>query len=167
MGSDAVAGLQFRILGPLEVTRDGERLSPGGDRQRALLALLLVNANQLVTKERLVEELFADQPSASAVGALRVAVSRLRQALDAEGVLETQPGGYVLRVASDRLDAAQFEALHRRGRELMAAGCRRRRRGGIAAGAPRCGADRRSPTSRWSRACRERFGGSTSCDCRR
>ena len=82
-----------------------------------------MNANQLVTKERLVEELFADRPSASAVGALRVAVSRLRQALDAEGVLETQPGGYVLRVASDRLDAAEFEALHRRGRELMAAGC--------------------------------------------
>ena len=98
MGSDAVARLQFRILGPLEVTCDGERLSLGGERQRALLAVLLVHANQLVTKERLVEELFAGQPSASAVDALRVAVSRLRQALDAERVLDTQPGGYLLRV---------------------------------------------------------------------
>ena len=122
MGSDAVAGLQFRILGPLEVARDGQRLSPGGDRQRALLALLLVNANQLVTKERLVEELFADQPSEGAVNALRVAVSRLRRTLDAEGVLDTQPGGYRLHVAADQLDAAQFEALHRQGRELVAAG---------------------------------------------
>ena len=122
MGSDAVARLQFRILGPLEVTCDGERLSVGGERQRALLAVLLVHANQLVTKERLVEELFAGQPSAGAVNALRVAVSRLRQALDAERVLDTQPGGYLLRVASDQLDVARFEELHEQARGLMATG---------------------------------------------
>ena len=122
MGSDAVARLQFRILGPLEVTCDGERLSVGGERQRALLAVLLVHANQLVTKERLVEELFAGQPSASAVGALRVAVSRLRQALDAEPVLDTQPGGYLLRVGSGQLDVARFEELLEQARGLMATG---------------------------------------------
>jgi DNA-binding SARP family transcriptional activator len=122
MGSDADARLQFRILGPLEVTCEGEPLSLGGDRQRALLAVLLVHANQLVTKERLIEELFAGQPSASAVNALRVAVSRLRHALDVEGVLDTQPGGYRLHVASEQLDAARFEALHEQARELAAAG---------------------------------------------
>jgi predicted ATPase/DNA-binding SARP family transcriptional activator len=122
MGSDAVARLQFRMLGPLEVACDGERLNVGGDRQRTLLALLLVRANELVTKDRLIEELFAGQASASAVNALRVAVSRLRQTLGTEGGLQTQPGGYVLRVAADQLDAEQFEALHDQARALMAAG---------------------------------------------
>ncbi|MGZ4195075.1 MAG: BTAD domain-containing putative transcriptional regulator [Solirubrobacteraceae bacterium] len=122
MGSDAAARLQFRMLGPLEVTCDGEVLSLGGERQRALLALLLVRANQLVTKERLVDELFAGQPSATALNALRVAVSRLRQTLRTEGVLETKPGGYVLRVPSGELDTKQFEVLCEQARKLIAAG---------------------------------------------
>ena len=166
MGSGADACLQFRILGPLEVICDGVPLSLGGDRQRALLAVLLVHANQLVTKERLIEELFAGQPSASAVNALRVAVSRLRHALDVEGVLDTQPGGYRLHVASEQLDAARFEALHEQARELAAAETPPVRRRGCAKRS-RCGADRHSPTLRWSRACRQRSGGSTSCGCLR
>ena len=65
--------LQFRLLGPLEVCRDGEPLRLGGERQRALLALLLVHANELVRTEALVDQLFGGERSASVVNARCVA----------------------------------------------------------------------------------------------
>ena len=61
--------LQFRLLGPLEVCRDGEPLRLGGERQRALLALLLVHANELVRTEALVDQLFGGERLASVVNA--------------------------------------------------------------------------------------------------
>ena len=59
MRAQATASVQFRILGPLTAFRDGENLALGGERQRALLAILLVHANETVSTERLIEQLFA------------------------------------------------------------------------------------------------------------
>ncbi len=120
-------GLEFRILGSLEVWRDGEPVRLGGERQRALLALLLVRANELVSTDLLVEELFGGERSAAAVNAARVAVSRLRRLFengedDGVGVLMTRPGGYVLQSSPGQLDAALFECLLTEGRQLLSSG---------------------------------------------
>ncbi len=122
MGMD-VRTLQFRVLGPLELSRDGRPLRLGGDRQRALLALLLVRANELVSMPQLIDELFGDEPSDGAANAVHVAISRLRRVLDGPGdaILLTRPGGYVLELDGDQLDTTAFERLLEEGRELVAA----------------------------------------------
>jgi DNA-binding SARP family transcriptional activator/WD40 repeat protein len=117
--------LRFRLLGPLEVWRDDEPVPLGGERQRALLALLLLHANELVTTERLVDQLFGGDTSEGTVNALHVAVSRLRRLLgdrQEDGVLLTRPGGYLLRVQPDQVDVARFERLVEEGRRTLAAG---------------------------------------------
>ncbi len=124
MGIEVRLSTQFRMLGPLEVSHDGAPLRLGGERQRALLALLLTQANALVTTERLIEHLSGGEPSQSAANAVHVAVSRLRRVLRCgdEELLVTRPGGYVLSVGPDQLDAARFERLAEQGREAVAAG---------------------------------------------
>lgn len=94
-----------------------------GSRERALVALLAVNANRVLSPERLVDELWGSAATDGAVRALRVNVSRVRQALgDAGEVLVTHAGGYRLRVHDDMLDSARFDALVRIGRRHAAAG---------------------------------------------
>ena len=116
------------ILGPLEVEREGRPVALGGARQRALLALLLLHANQAVSADRLVEELWGEPTPARAVKRLQVAVTRLRRALDADGAdagaapLRTASGGYLLAVAPGELDADVFQARVHDGREALAAG---------------------------------------------
>jgi DNA-binding SARP family transcriptional activator len=120
--------LQLRILGPLEVVRDGESLPFRGSRERALLALLVLNANRTVPAERLIEDLWSGEPPEGANRSLRVYVSRLRQALGAAAAtVVKQPAGYVLQVAPEAVDAVRFETLVARGRD--------RARGGDHAGA--------------------------------
>jgi DNA-binding SARP family transcriptional activator len=104
--------MQFRILGPLEVA-DGESLLPlAGATQRALLALLLVNANETVSADRLIEELWGDQAPESARAALQMRVSRLRNVLGSAGELVlTRTPGYVLRLEPEQLDLYRFERL--------------------------------------------------------
>jgi DNA-binding SARP family transcriptional activator/DNA polymerase III delta prime subunit len=112
--------VEFRILGPLEVVHEGRSLALGGGRERTLLALLLLSANQVISVERLAEDLWAGRPPEGANHALRVYVSRLRKSLREAGgdeVLVTQPLGYVARVEADALDASRFEALVARGRK--------------------------------------------------
>src|ERR1043165_3501105 len=84
VATSATTDLRFRLLGPLEVLRDGEPLHLGGERQRGLLALLLLHANELVTTEQLAGQLFGADASDASVRAVRVAVSRLRRLLDDE-----------------------------------------------------------------------------------
>src|SRR6516165_7354662 len=100
--------LMFGGLGPWEVRRGGVLVRLGGVRQRALLGVLVVRANELVRVEELVDELFGEERSGVAVNAVRVAVSRLRRVLKGgdgeDGVLQSHPGGYVLRVGSEQLD---------------------------------------------------------------
>lgn len=115
MVTAATIGLRFCLLGPLEVLRDGEPLALGGERQRGLLALLLLHANELVSTEQLAEQLFGADASDASIPAVRVAISRLRRILDHDA-LTTRPGGYLLRVDPGQLDVAEFEAIVTEGR---------------------------------------------------
>jgi WD40 repeat protein/DNA-binding SARP family transcriptional activator len=124
MRAQATASVQFNILGPVTASRDGETLSLGGERQRALLAILLVHANETVSTERLIEQLFARSGSGTrtAPNAVHVAVSRLRRALGDGGgtMLLTARGGYALELEPGQLDASTFESLLEEGRGLLA-----------------------------------------------
>jgi predicted ATPase/DNA-binding SARP family transcriptional activator len=121
--------MRFGILGPLQVTGDdGRELALGGRMPRAVLAILLLRANEVVSSDRLVEELWAGAPPASATKGLHVHVSRLRRALAAshpdpgEERLVTATGGYLLRIAAEELDVQRCERLIGEGRSLLAAG---------------------------------------------
>jgi DNA-binding SARP family transcriptional activator/class 3 adenylate cyclase len=108
-------GIEFRVLGPLEVVRDGAPVVVGGQRQRALLALLLIRANEIVSIERLVDELWGEHPPKTATTSLQNAVVQLRKAIGPD-VLVTRHPGYVLKVTPEQLDLAEFESLVRRAR---------------------------------------------------
>ena len=83
----------FRVLGPLEVVVDGRSVAIGRGKQRALLALFLVNANRVVSRDRLIDDLWGERPPGTAQTALQVYVSRLRKALPS-GLLRTQGLSY-------------------------------------------------------------------------
>jgi DNA-binding SARP family transcriptional activator/tetratricopeptide (TPR) repeat protein len=102
--------LQFAILGPLEAVRDGTPVALQAMRERKLLAILLVHANEVVSTDRLVDELWGDDRPKTAIPALHNAVSRLRKALG-DTVVQTQTPGYTLGVAAEELDAGRFEEL--------------------------------------------------------
>src|SRR5439155_4226885 len=99
--------MEFRILGPLEVLSDGQALNLGGPKQRALLAMLLLRANEVVSSGRLIEALWEENPPETAEKALQVYVSQLRKLLDPER-LQTKAPGYVLRVEPDELDLGRY-----------------------------------------------------------
>jgi DNA-binding SARP family transcriptional activator/tetratricopeptide (TPR) repeat protein len=107
--------MEFRILGPLEVTADGRALDLGGHKQRTLLALLLLQANRVVSSDHLIDALWEEEPPGTAPKALQVHVSQLRKLVGRER-LETRAPGYLLRVESDELDLARFERLQKEGR---------------------------------------------------
>jgi predicted ATPase/DNA-binding SARP family transcriptional activator len=107
--------VEFRILGPLEVADGGGTLPLGRGRQRALLGILVLRANEVVSQERLVDELWGESPPATAATALHGCVSRLRRLLGPDR-LQTETPGYVLRVAPDELDLTRFRRLTERGR---------------------------------------------------
>ena len=100
--------LEFRLLGTLEVHRDGQAVPIPGRNARALLALLLIRAGEVISTDRLVHELWGEAPPRTAVASLQNAVSQLRRAL-VEDVVETRPGGYALRVDPARIDTVAFE----------------------------------------------------------
>jgi DNA-binding SARP family transcriptional activator/class 3 adenylate cyclase/tetratricopeptide (TPR) repeat protein len=107
--------MEFWILGPLEVSSDGGLLDLGGAKQRALLAMLLLDANSAVSKDRLIDALWEDDPPETAQKALQVYVSGLRKVLGKERLMTRDPG-YLLRVEQDELDLARFERLREEGR---------------------------------------------------
>lgn len=102
--------MEFRILGPLEVADDGRLLALGGTKQRALLALLLLRANEVVSQDRLIDELWGESPPESGKTALQVHVSQLRKALGPD-LIVTRPPGYVIQVGDGELDLHRFEQL--------------------------------------------------------
>ena len=99
----------IRILGPLEVEGDSGPLALGGQRQRALLAVLLLHAGRVVPTDRLIHELWGDHPPASAANSLQNAVSQLRKVLGPE-TLQTRAPGYVLLVENSSIDVGRFES---------------------------------------------------------
>ena len=117
--------LEFRILGPLEVIRGQQVLPLGSPKQRALLGLFLVHANEAIPRERLIEELWGDAAPKTVKAVLNVYLSRLRRLLadgTGEQLLLTHAAGYVLRVPPDKLDTHRFEALLEQGRREFASG---------------------------------------------
>ena len=100
--------MEFRILGPLEVVDDGRTVPLAGSRQRVLLSLLLVQANRLVSADRLIEDLWEGRPPESASKALQVYISQLRKMIGSDRI-ETQGRGYRLRIQPEEIDAVRFE----------------------------------------------------------
>lgn len=120
--------LEFRILGPLEVREENGPLDLGPAKQRALLAILLLHANEVVSSDKLIEELWAEPP-VTAHNTLQVYVGRLRKALEPErppgvpgAVLFTRAPGYGLNVAVGQVDSHRFERLVEDGRSASEAG---------------------------------------------
>jgi DNA-binding SARP family transcriptional activator len=113
--------MEFRILGPMEVADDGRMLELGGARQRALLAILLLQRNQVVPAERVLESLYGSAQPATAAKSLQAHVSRLRKAL-ADGRLVTRGGGYLLETGAEEVDADRFASLLGEGRAALARG---------------------------------------------
>jgi YVTN family beta-propeller protein len=110
--------MEFRILGPVEVRDDGRLVRLGGGKQRAVLALLLLNANRVVASERMIELLWGERPPATAATALHGHISSLRKALGPD-VIATRPPGYVLETAIGDLDLERFEWLRAEGRDAL------------------------------------------------
>jgi YVTN family beta-propeller protein len=131
--------MDYRILGPLEVADGGRSVALGGDKQRALLAILVLHRNQVVSADRLIDGLWGESPPASALRTLQAYVSRLRRALSAngaasvapdfspaggsgDGALLTRGHGYLLAVAPGELDLDRFGELVEQGRDALAVG---------------------------------------------
>jgi DNA-binding SARP family transcriptional activator len=113
--------LDFRILGPAEVARDGVPVPLGGTKQRATLAILLLSANRVVPIDRLADDLYAGAPPVTAVTQVQRHVSELRKLLGAEAI-ETRAPGYLLRVAPNCLDLERFEQWTERAAHALARG---------------------------------------------
>lgn len=102
--------VEFHVLGPLQAIAGGQKLSLGGRTPRALLAALLLQANESISVDRLVETLWDGEPPATAEHAIKVYVSRLRKVLGPESIRHTATG-YVLYTAPGQLDLDRFEQL--------------------------------------------------------
>ena len=124
-----VGSLEVRLLGSVEVIRDGQVLELGGPQQRAVVGWLALADGRVVAAERLLERLWGDDAPHSALGTLQSYISRLRRVLEPARppgepprVLVSEAPGYALRVERDRIDVFRFEDAVRRGRDLLAVG---------------------------------------------
>jgi DNA-binding SARP family transcriptional activator/ABC-type branched-subunit amino acid transport system substrate-binding protein len=102
--------MDFRVLGPLEVTDGGRPLALGGPRQKLVLASLILEANHVVPTDRLIDRIWGDEPPDAARGALFSYISRLRKLLGAARI-QARPPGYVLLVEPSDVDALRFAEL--------------------------------------------------------
>ncbi|MFC4530460.1 BTAD domain-containing putative transcriptional regulator [Sphaerisporangium dianthi] len=121
--------MKFRVLGQLEVSEEDRPLPLGPRKQRAVLAVLLTRAGQVVSLDRIIEELWECSPPPTATGTVQAYVSNLRTIVEpargpreAPRVIVTQPPGYMLAVARDQVDALVFEDAVKQGRRLLAQG---------------------------------------------
>ena len=108
--------MEFRILGPLEVDDDGRSVAVRRGKEQALLAYLLLHANEFVPTDRLIDELWGERPTPTARKTLQNAISQLRRTVG-EGRLVTEPGGYRFRLDHGELDLHRFEDLVEQGRK--------------------------------------------------
>ena len=102
--------MNFRILGTLQAEFDGELVDLGPPKQRAVLALLLLNANRIVATDRLIELIWGEAAPRTADHSVQIYVSALRRLLSDEGRIETRSPGYVLKVQPHELDSIRFQA---------------------------------------------------------
>ncbi|MGI5156012.1 AfsR/SARP family transcriptional regulator [Microbispora sp. CA-102843] len=120
-GDTPRAGMSFAVLGPLDVRRDGRPVEVGGQRLRALLTLLLLDAGRTVSTEALVAGVWDDRPPGGVGNALQALVSRLRATVD-RGLVIGGPSGYRLAVSPDQVDLHLFARLAREGAAALATG---------------------------------------------
>lgn len=113
--------MEIRILGPLEVVRDGTVVRIGGAKQRAVLGQLALHVSLVVSSAALLAQCWPEHDERKARAALQVAMTRLR-AIVGTGAIETVPNGYRLSLPADSVDAHRFERLARRGRAELQAG---------------------------------------------
>ncbi|HEX8123871.1 MAG TPA: BTAD domain-containing putative transcriptional regulator [Solirubrobacteraceae bacterium] len=113
--------MRFRLLGPLEIDDDGRRVDLDPPKERALLAVLLLQRGRPLTVDRLVDALWEDDAPATAAKAVQVYVGHLRRALGAESV-RTTPGGYAFATDAHEVDVERFEETSGEGRRLLDAG---------------------------------------------
>ena len=116
-----MSSTQFRVLGPLEVERDGAPIVIGAPKERALLLYLLLNDSAVAPVDRLVDALWADETPSSAAKLVQLYVSHLRKKLGRDAI-ETVPLGYRMQISHLALDCVRFEQLLREGRAALAAG---------------------------------------------
>ena len=121
--------MEFRLLGPVEARLDDKPLSLGGPRQRGVLAILLLSANEIVPSDRLIDLIWGESPPETAPTALHGYVSQLRKAIEPSrragappAVIVTESPGYAIRVQPGQLDLQCFEELVELGRGKLAAG---------------------------------------------
>lgn len=113
--------VEFAVLGPVAVRNDGRDLPLGGPKQRAVLAILLLDANKVVSRDRLIDGLWGESPPATAAHTLDNYISRLRKSLG-EGRVLRRPPGYLLHVENEELDLDRFERLLDDGRRRFSDG---------------------------------------------
>jgi len=121
--------MEFRVLGPVEVYEGGRQLPIAAAKQRSLIAILLMHANETVSADRLIDALWGEQPPEGASHTLQVYVSQLRKTLEPDRprgsprqILITRGPGYLLRVGEGELDLHRFERLAQEGREALREG---------------------------------------------
>jgi predicted ATPase/DNA-binding SARP family transcriptional activator len=117
----APARAQFSLLGPLSLRTDGEAIELGGQKRRALLAVLLLEANSVVSRDRLIDALWGEQPPETARNTIQVYISQLRKLLP-EGALETASPGYRLVIEPESVDLFEFIRLSEEGRTALETG---------------------------------------------
>ena len=110
--------MEFRVLGPFEVVDEELGVVPlGAAKERALLALLVLHADEVVSSERMIDELWGERPPESAANVLHTYISHLRRTLEpgrrrgVDGLIVTRPPGYLLRLEPGQLDLHRFEEL--------------------------------------------------------
>ena len=113
--------MQVRMLGPFQLEEAGRRITIGGLRRRAVLASLVLRANEVVPSEQLLVDLWGEDSPPSAANALQAAISRVRRTLPPARLITRAPG-YALRIFPEELDVSQFEQLVSEGREVLAEG---------------------------------------------
>jgi DNA-binding SARP family transcriptional activator len=118
--------MEFRVLGSLEIVDDGHHVVVPSPRERALLALLVMDANRPLGWERIADELWGDAPPASGAKSVAFHLHKLREAVEPDRrdggearVLVTEPAGYVLLVDPDGIDAVRFDRLAAEGRAWL------------------------------------------------
>ena len=116
------AMLEFRILGPLEVVGSAGPVQLGGPKQRATLAILLLNASRVVSIDALADQLYAGRPPVTAATQVHRQISELRKILGEEARIETRSPGYLIHVASEQLDLKRFERLTEEAGNALARG---------------------------------------------
>ncbi len=116
--------MEFRILGPLEVIENGNPVALGTLKERLVLGVLLLHANEFVSRERLIDDLWGEAPPPTAHKAVNVYLSKVRKALSLAGAdpIRTASGGYRLHVEPEMLDASRMQVLIAEAQELVAKG---------------------------------------------